>query len=85
MYAGSVYFELALILLLGWIVIWFTFPFEEKYDERLRDYSQEPLFRTMLGILLIFAASVSVPVALLLFLIMFFLITDVHLVSTAKF
>jgi len=85
MYPGSVYFELAVILLLGWVVIWFTFPFEEKYDERLRDYSQEPLFRTLLGILLIFAASVSVPVALLLFLIMFFLITDVHLVSTAKF
>jgi hypothetical protein len=85
MYPGSVYFELAVILLLGWVVIWFTFPFEEKYDERLRDYSQEPLFRTLMGILLIFAASVSVPVALLLFLIMFFLITDVHLVSTAKF
>lgn len=85
MYSSSVYFELALILVLGWVVIWFTFPFEEKYDEQIRIYSQEPLFRTLMGLLLIYAASISVPVSLLLFLIMFFLITDVHLVSTVKF
>lgn len=79
------FIELGTILLLGWVVIWFTFPFEQKYDEQLREYSREPLFRTMMGLLLIYSAGTSVPVALLLFLIMFFLITDVHLVSTIKF
>jgi hypothetical protein len=79
------FIELGTILLLGWVVIWFTFPFEQKYDEQLREYSREPLFRTIMGLLLIYSAGASVPVALLLFLIMFFLITDVHLVSTIKF
>jgi hypothetical protein len=79
------FIELGTILLLGWVVIWFTFPFERKYDEQVREYSREPLFRTIMGLLLIYAAGASVPVALLLFLIMFFLITDVHLVSTIKF
>ena len=79
------FIELGTILVLGWVVVWFTFPFEQKYDEQLREYSREPLFRTILGLLLIVSASVSVPIALVLFLIMFFWITDVHLVSTVKF
>jgi hypothetical protein len=78
-------FELCTVLLLGWVVLMFTFPFEQKYEEQLREYSREPLFRTILGLLLIISASVSVPIAILLFLIMFFWITDVHLVSTIKF
>jgi len=82
---GFKYIELGTILILGWIVIWLTFPFERKYDETLREYSREPLFRMILGFLLLIVAEFSVPVSLLLFLITFFWITDVHLVSTIKF
>jgi len=82
---GFKYIELGTVLILGWIVVWLTFPFERKYDEVLRDYAREPLFRILLGFLLIFVSQFSVPVALLLFLITFFWITDVHLVSTIKF
>ena len=82
---GFRYIELGTILILGWIVIWLTFPFERKYDELLREYSREPLFRILLGFLLIFISQYSVPVSLLLFLITFFWITDVHLASTIKF
>jgi hypothetical protein len=76
--------ELSALILLGWIVLWLTLPFEQHYDETLRTYSREPFFRILLGILLIVIAGRSVPVALLWFLITFFLIADVHLVSTMK-
>jgi hypothetical protein len=82
---GFKYIELGTVLILGWIVIWLTFPFETKYDETLREYSREPLFRMVLGFLLLIVSQFSVPVSLLLFLITFFWITDVHLVSTIKF
>jgi hypothetical protein len=79
-----VYIEWAIVVALCWVIIWLTLPFEQKYDERLREFSREPLFRILLGLLLINSVSISVPVALLLFLITFFLITDVHLISTIK-
>jgi hypothetical protein len=79
------YVELATVLLLGWVVVWLTFPFEQRYDETLRAYSREPLFRVLLGLLLITVSSFSMPVGLLTFLIVFFWIADVHLVSTVKF
>ena len=79
------YIELGTVLLLGWVVVWLTFPFEQHYDERLRAYSREPLFRFLLGMLLITVSSFSMPIALLTFLIVFFWIADVHLVSTVKF
>ena len=82
---GYKYLEMGSILILGWIVIWLTFPFERKYDETLREYSREPLFRILLGGLVVFISQFSVPMSLLLFLITFFWITDVHLVSTIKF
>jgi hypothetical protein len=76
--------ELGTILVLGWILVWLTFPFEQHYDESLRRYSREPVFRILLGLLLISLSAFSVPVALLLFVIIFFWITDVHLVSNIK-
>jgi len=76
--------ELGTILVLGWILVWLTFPFEQHYDESLRKYSREPVFRILLGLLLISLSAFSVPVALLLFVIIFFWITDVHLVSNIK-
>ena len=79
------YIELVTVLLLGWVVVWLTFPFEQRYDETLRAYSREPLFRILLGILLITISSFSVPIGLLTFLIVFFWIADVHLISTVKF
>ena len=82
---GFKYIELGTILILGWIVIWLTFPFERKYDETLREYSREPLFRMLFGFLLLLVSQAIVPISLLLFLITFFWITDVHLVSTIKF
>jgi hypothetical protein len=82
---GSRYIELGTILILGWVVVWLTFPFEQHYDETLRAYSREPLVRILLGSTLVLLADISVPVALLAFLIIFFLIADVHLVSTIKF
>ena len=82
---GSRYIELGTILILGWIVVWLTFPFEQHYDETLRSYARDPFFRIFLGSLLVILAGLSVPVALLAFLIIFFLIADVHLISTIKF
>jgi hypothetical protein len=82
---GYRYIEFGAILILGWIVVWLTFPFEQHYDESLRSYSREPIFRILLGLLLIFISAYSVPVALLLFLIIFFWIADIHLVSSIKF
>ena len=79
------YVELATVLLLGWVVVWLTFPFEQRYDETLRAYSREPFFRVLLGLLLITVSSFSMPVGLLTFLIVFFWIADVHLVSTVTF
>jgi len=83
--SGFLYIELGTILILGWIVVWLTFPFEQHYDESLRAYSREPAFRVLLGLLLITVSAFSVPVGLLLFLITFFWIADIHLVSTVKF
>jgi hypothetical protein len=83
--SGFRYIEFGTILILGWIVVWLTFPFEQHYDETLRKYSREPIFRILLGLLLIFISAYSVPVALLLFLIIFFWIADIHLVSSVKF
>ena len=82
---GYRYIELGSVLLLGWIVVWLTFPFEQHYDEQLRAYSREPLFRILLGLMLITVSAFSMPVGLLSFLIIFFWIADVHLVSTVKF
>ena len=75
---------MGILLILGWVIIILTFPFERKYDETLREYSREPLFRILLGILLLFVSQYSISVSLLLFLITFFWIADVHLASTIK-
>ena len=83
--SGFRYIEFGVVLVLGWIVVWLTFPFEQHYDESLRKYSREPIFRVLLGLLLIFISAYSIPVALLLFLIIFFWIADIHLVSSVKF
>ena len=83
--SGYRYIEFGTVLILGWIVVWLTFPFEQHYDETLRNYSREPIFRILLGLLLIFISAYSIPVALLLFLIIFFWIADIHLVSSIKF
>lgn len=83
--SGYRYIELGTILILGWIVVWLTLPFEQHYDENLRQYSREPFFRIILGLLLILISTYSIPVALLLFLIIFFWIADIHLVSKIKF
>jgi hypothetical protein len=83
--SGFRYIEFGVVLVLGWIVVWLTFPFEQHYDESLRKYSREPIFRILLGLLLIFISAYSIPVALLLFLIIFFWIADIHLVSSVKF
>ena len=83
--SGYKFIEIGTVLILGWIVVWLTFPFEQHYDENLRAYSREPFFRILLGLLLIFISAYSVPVALLLFLILFFWIADIHLVSSIKF
>lgn len=83
--SGYKFIEIGTVLLLGWIVVWLTFPFEQHYDENLRAYSREPVFRILLGLLLIFISAYSVPVALLWFLILFFWIADIHLVSSIKF
>lgn len=77
--------ELATILFLGWILVWLTLPFEQHYDESLRVYAREPLFRILLGVLLVSASAFSLPVALLLFVIIFFWMTDVHLISNIQF
>lgn len=76
--------EITSILMLGWFVLVLTLPFEQHYDETLRVYAREPAFRILLGLLLIAMSRYSIPVTLLMFLIVFFLIADVHLVSTTK-
>jgi hypothetical protein len=76
--------EITSILMLGWFVLVLTLPFEQDYDETLRVYAREPGIRILLGLLLIAMSRYSIPVALLMFLIVFFLIADVHLVSTTK-
>lgn len=83
--SGFFCIEMGLVLLLGWVVVWLSFPFEQHYDESLRAYSREPIFRILLGLLLMMISAYSVPVALLTFLILFFWIADIHLVSTVKF
>ena len=83
--SGYFYIELGLILILGWVIVWLTFPFEQHYDEMMRSYSREPIFRILLGLLLMLISAYSVPVALLSFLVLFFWIADIHLVSTVKF
>lgn len=85
MIGGHKYIEIGAIILLGWIVIFMTLPFERHYDEYIRKYSHEPLFRIILGILLLVVSTYSVPVALLLFLVIFFWIADIQLVSNMKF
>lgn len=84
MSSGYRIIEISTILVLGWFVVFLTLPFEQHYDETLRTYAREPLFRILLGLLLIVVSRYSIPVTLLWFLIVFFLIADVHLVSTAK-
>jgi pilus assembly protein TadC len=76
--------ELAFVILLGWIVLTMTLPFEVKYEETLRKYAGEPLFRIVTGFLIVAVANFSLPLSLLLFLISFFWITDVHLVTSIK-
>ena len=83
--SGYFYIELGLVLVLGWVIVWLSFPFEQHYDETMRSYSREPIFRILLGLLLMFISAYSVPVALLSFLVLFFWIADIHLVSTVKF
>ena len=80
----SRWIEVAFLILLGWIVLTITLPFEVKYDKELRSYAREPLFRIITGFLIVATASFSLPLSLLLFLISFFWITDVHLVSSIK-
>ena len=80
----SRWIEIAFLILLGWIVLTLTLPFEVKYDETLRKYAGEPLFRIVMGSFIVATADFSLPLSLLLFLISFFWITDVHLVSSIK-
>lgn len=81
---GYQYIEIGILILLSWIIISLTLPFEQKYDHQIKELAKEPLFRTLLGFLLISASLYSVPVASFLFLIIFFLIADVHLITTVK-
>jgi len=83
--SGYKYIELGTILLLGWVIIWLSLPFEQHYDESIRVYSHQPIFRIILGLLLLGASMFSIPVSLLLFLIIFFWIADIHLVCSMKF
>jgi hypothetical protein len=83
--SGHKYIEIGAIILLGWIVIFLTLPFERHNDENLRKYSHEPFFRILLGIILLIVSAYSVPVELLMFLVIFFWIADIHLVSNMKF
>ena len=80
----SRWIEVAFLILLGWIVLTLTLPFEVKYDKTLRNYAREPLFRIIMGFLIIGTADLSLPLSLLIFIISFFWITDVHLVSSIK-
>jgi hypothetical protein len=82
--SGYRFIEIGLLILLAWIVVWLTFPFEERYNESLCAYSREPVFRIILGFSLIIISAYSLPIALLLFLIVFFWIADIHLVSSIK-
>lgn len=76
--------EITTVLVLGYFIIFMTLPFEQHYDETLRLYSREPFFRILLGVSLVAVSNYSVPVAILWFLLSFFLIADVQLVSTLK-
>ena len=76
--------EIGFLILLSWIVLVLTLPFEERYDETLSQYAEEPLFRIIVGVLLVTTAQHSMPISLLLFVMAFFWITDVHLVSNIK-
>jgi hypothetical protein len=82
--SGYRFIEIVLLILLAWIVVFVTFPFEQRYDESLCKYSREPVFRIILGLSLILISAYSLPIALLLFLIVFFWIADIHLVSSIK-
>jgi hypothetical protein len=79
---GYIYIEIGVVLLLLWVLVRLTLSFEQKYDYQLRQIANEPLFRTILGLILVVTTAYSVPVASLLFLMVFFLIADVHLIST---
>ena len=81
---GHRFIEIGLVIILGWLVLFYTLPFERKYEEEMRKISREPLFRVILGALLISLSKFSLPVSILMFIIIFFLIADVHLVSTMK-
>jgi hypothetical protein len=81
---GYKYIEIGFIILYVWILVHLTLPFEEKYEHTLKEMAKEPLFRTILGIGVIWTSLYSVPVAGVFFLIVFFLIADVHLISTTK-
>jgi hypothetical protein len=76
--------EISTVLVLGYFIIFMTLPFEQHYDETLRLYAREPLFRILLGLSLVAVSNYSIPVAVLWFLLSFFLIADVQLVSTLK-
>jgi len=81
---GYKYIEYGFIVLCLWILVRLTLPFEQKYQHEIKEMAKEPFFRTLLGVLIIYASLYSIPVASLLFLITFFLIADVHLISTTK-
>ena len=81
---GYKYIEIGFVILYVWILVHLTLPFEEKYEHTVKEMAKEPLFRTILGIILIWTSLYSIPVACLFFLIVFFLIADVHLISTTK-
>lgn len=83
--SGYRFIEIGLLILLAWVAVYLTFPFEERYDKNLCAYSREPTIRIVLGISLILISAYSLPIALLLFLIVFFWIADIHLVSSIKF
>ena len=76
--------EYSVIIILAWFAVWLTLPFERKYDVFLREYSREPSIRILSGALLIVLTKYSIPAAILWFLILFFWIADVHLVSKTK-
>lgn len=81
---GFKYIEIGVVILLCWIIISLSLPFEQKYEHQIKELAKEPLFRTILGFSVIGVSLFSLPIATLLFLITFFLIADVHLITSLK-
>lgn len=67
------------------LLLFFSLDFSKYYGSSIHNAARSPFVRFLAGLCIVLLANVHPTLAVLLFMIVFFWIADVHLLSTFSF